>query len=197
MRLNESSLSRLWRHNEKYECAALTAYRKGADCGAGKPYVNKDNQKRNKNLKAKLMSRDYGITVLKGVYPEGGKTAKEISFFVVNQNEEKGFFDWIAMIGERFEQDSVLMVPKGAINNDAKAYLYGTNHCSNNWLGYHEKEVFSHGKLGYNSPIYTSIVNNRPFLFEDVSSSQEIMPASGFGRWHLRILAEQDWKDMK
>ncbi len=33
--LQESSLSRLWKHNEEHDCGAMTAFRKAADCGEG------------------------------------------------------------------------------------------------------------------------------------------------------------------
>ena len=66
--LNESSLSRLWKHNEEHDAAALTAFRKGADCGEGEPYSKKDNAKRNKSLLAKLKIKGYGVTKLHGSY---------------------------------------------------------------------------------------------------------------------------------
>ena len=138
----------------------------------------------------------YGVTVLKGKYPEGGKTTIEISFFVVNLNDNEDFFKKIAKFGEKFEQDSVLLIPKGAINNDDKAYLYGTNHCDNNWLGYHKKETFENGRLGKTSKIYTSYVNNRPFIFEQVKE-ECLMPSSGMGRWYLHLVAEKHWKDVE
>lgn len=54
--LVETSLSRVLRHNEKYDCGAMTAFRVASDCGTGVPYTKSDNKKRNKSLKAKLMS---------------------------------------------------------------------------------------------------------------------------------------------
>ena len=194
--INESSLSRIWSHNKEHECAALTAFRVASDCGKGEEYSHKDNQKRNKSLKAKLMSLGFGVTVLKGRYPEGGKTAIENSFYVVNLNDVKDFFKIIAKLGEYFEQDSVLLIPKGAINNDTKAYLYGTNHCSNNWLGYHKKELFSKGKLGVSSKIYTSYVGKRPFIFEDIQE-ECVPPASGMGRWQMHLIAEKEWDELE
>ena len=57
--LQESSLSRLWRHNEKHDCAAMTAFRNAADCGAGEKYSNADNIQRIKSLLAKLKTKGY------------------------------------------------------------------------------------------------------------------------------------------
>ena len=191
--LNESSLSRLWKHNIEHDCAAFTAFRKGEDCGTGREYTKKENKQRNKSLKAKLLSAGYGVTAISGVYPEGGVTQKEESFFVVNLKDDANFFAKIAKLGEKFEQDSVLLVPKGAIDNSGeKAYLIGTNHCPNNWLGFGKKEVFNRGRLGYDSPIYTSKVNGRPFIFESVGDEFSL-PASGQGNWVLNRIAEAEW----
>ena len=43
--INESSLSRIWSHNEKHDCGAMTAFRNAADCGEGEKYTNKINSK--------------------------------------------------------------------------------------------------------------------------------------------------------
>ena len=90
--MKESSLSRLWTHNEKHDCGAMTAFRDAADCGEGEKYTPADNKKRNRSLMSKLKSKGYGLTKLKGTYPEGGKEAKEDSFFVVDlqDNGPKG-----------------------------------------------------------------------------------------------------------
>ena len=193
--INESSLSRLWKHNEEHDAAALTAFRKGANCGEDEPYSKKDNAKRNKSLLAKLKSKGFGVTKLHGSYPEGGKTAKEISYFVVNLNDDSKFEKEILKFGKEFDQDSILYIPKGAIKGDTKAHLIGTNNCENNWLGMGKKEIFNKGKMGYDSPIYTSRVNGRPFLFEEVGG-EVTLPASGMGVWAMNLIAEKHWQDI-
>jgi hypothetical protein len=130
--LNESSLSRVWRHNEEHDCAAMTAFRKARDCGKGEEYTKKENKARNKSLLSKLKSKGYSVTSLKGKYPEGGVEGKEESFFIVDINDRGDLLKDVKMLGEMFEQDSVLFIPKGAINNTADAYLIGTNNCENN-----------------------------------------------------------------
>jgi len=203
--LNESSLSRIWKHNIDHDCGAITAFRVGADCGEGEPYTSKENKQRNKSLMAKLKSAGYGITKLQGTYPEGGSTAKEISYWVVDLNNNGNLEKDIRKFGEMFDQDSVLFVPRGAMNvvkgdglkpkNVPKAYLIGTNHCKNNWLGYGAKEVFNRGRLGHTSPIYTSMVNGRPFIFEEVGE-EVISPASGMGVWMMHRVAEKSWREV-
>jgi|TARA_R110001583_G_scaffold138087_4_gene289704 hypothetical protein len=193
--LNESSLSRIWRHNEQHDTGALTAFRKGEDCGEGTPYTSKQNAQRNKSLMAKLKSKGYGVTKLHGSYPEGGKTAKEISYYVVDL-EDKGTLEKdLRKLGQQFDQDSILFVPKGAIKGESKAQLIGTNRCENNWLGFGKKEVFNKGRMGYDSPIYTSKVNGRPFIFEDIGN-EVTNPASGMGVWYMHRLAEKKWQDI-
>jgi len=193
--INESSLSRLYKHNQEHDCGAMTAFRKAPECGNGTPYTRKENGQRNKQLTAKLKSLGYGITKLMGNYPEGGKTQKEVSFFVVDLKDNGNLLKDLKKLGAEFEQDSVLFMPKGAIQGEAKAFLIGTNKCDNNWLSFGAKETFKTGKMGKESPIYTSKVGGRPFIFEEVGS--EIPdPTNGFGYWAMKRIAEGRWQDI-
>ena len=194
--LQESSLSRLWRHNEKHDCGAMTAFRNASDCGEGERYTNADNKQRNKSLLAKLKTKGYGVTTLKGRYPEGGKTSTEVSYFIVDLQDGDGLEQDMKKLGEEFDQDSVLYVPKGSIQGVNKAYLIGTNRCENNWLGYHKTEVFNRGRMGYDSPIYTSYVNGRPFIFETVGNTIQD-PGNGYGWWALNLAAKKPWKEIQ
>ena len=194
--LQESSLSRLWSHNEKHDCGAMTAFRVAAECGGGEKYSKSDNAKRNKSLLAKIKSKGYGATTLKGRYPEGGKSVTEISYFIVDLEDGGNLENNMKKFGEDFEQDSVLFVPKGAIQNKSKAHLIGTNHCKNNWLGYHKTETFNKGKMGYDSPIYTSYVNGRPFIFEEVGD-EILNPGNGMGWWSLHSVADKHWSKIE
>lgn len=194
--LNESTLSRLWEHNEKYDCGAISAFRRARDCNTGEKYTRDENTKRNKSLKAKILSKGYGVTVISGVYPEGGKTTKEWGFFVVDKDDSGKLLEDLKYFGKLFEQDSILFIPKGSISNKDKAYLVGTNNCENNWLGMDNTEVFNKGsKLGYESPIYTSYVNKKPFIFEE-ALEEVVEPGSGYGWWMLNIVAKKDWKEL-
>ena len=194
--LQESSLSRLWRHNEKHDCGAMTAFRNASDCGEGERYTNADNKQRNKSLLAKLKTKGYGVTTLKGRYPEGGKTSTEVSYFIVDLQDGGSLEQDMKKLGEEFDQDSVLYVPKGSIQGVDKAYLIGTNRCENNWLGYHKTEVFNRGRMGYDSPIYTSYVNGRPFIFETVGNTIQD-PGNGYGWWALNLAAKKPWKEIQ
>lgn len=195
--LNESSLSRLYRHNIDHDCGAMSAFRKGPDCGTGSVlYTRTENRQRNKSLLAKLLSRGYGVISISGVYPEGGTPKKEESFFIIDRKNTGTLESELVALGEEFEQDSVLFIPKGSIIGDAKAYLIGTNYCENNWLGWHQKEFFNVGKLGKESPIYTSYVNGRPFFLESVETEHST-PASGLGWFSLHLSAKKNWRDLE
>lgn len=190
----ESSLSRLYAHNVAHDCAAITAFRKARDCGSGDRYTRQENRRRNISLQSKLVSAGYRVTPITGQYPEGGTTRREESFFVVDYTDSGRLLDDITRLGEAFEQDSVLFIPKGAIQNGPeKAFLIGTNYCSNSWLRFGKRELFHQGKLGYDSPIYTSYVDGRPFIFEDVGELVYI-PGNGFGWWLVHRLAECQWE---
>jgi len=49
--LEESSLSKIFRHNEQHDCGALTAFRKGSNCGIGTPYTLKERNSETNHLK--------------------------------------------------------------------------------------------------------------------------------------------------
>jgi hypothetical protein len=190
--IQESSLSRLYQHNLLHDCGALTAFRAAAACGSGAAYTHEDNRKRNRSLLAKLQSMGYSVTAINGKYPEGGTSKKEESFFVVDHKNTGTLEHDLKHLGDVFDQDSVLFIPRGAINKEAKAYLIGTNHCHNNWIGYGQTHTFDVGHLGHESPIYTSYINGRPFIFEEVGAQYE-PPATGYGWWGLHLTAKKDW----
>jgi len=193
--INENALSRIYSHNVRHDCGALTAFRTARNCGTLEPFTRPENQKRNKSLLAKIMSLGYGATKLVGQYPEGGKTTKELSFFVVDIKDTGNLLRDLMKLGEVFEQDSILFVPKGTVNNESKAFLIGTNRCSNNFLSFGQKMPFEGGKFGKTSKIYTSYVGGRPFIFEQFVETVA-RPASGMGLWAMHNAAKLDWTEL-
>lgn len=185
--ITESSLSRILKHNSKYDCGAITAFRS--------EYNRTDNRKRNRKLKAMLMDKGYDIyTLIKGVGLEkqrdgevydkkqltdkGDVMVKEDSFWVVDQKETGELKDVLIELGEYFNQDSILFAPKGAVNDTVKAVLVGTNKNSE-WLDYGEEMLFNKGAhFGKTSEIYTSYVNGRPFVFESANINKVKYPSS-------------------
>lgn len=195
--LNESSLSRLYRHNIDHDCGALTAWRKTNEQGV--PYTRAEKDARNRSLRAKLLAKGYGVTAIHGVYPEinpkTGKEepSKEESYFVVDTHNGGHLEHDLRELGALFDQDSILFMPRGAVEQHAHAVLIGTNHTG--FPGFGERLPFERGRFGYNSPIYTSYINGRPFIFEDVGETQPY-PTTGFGVWGLRRTACKDWRDL-
>lgn len=192
--LSESSLSRLYRHNLEHDCGAITAFRHAADCGRGAVYSTDDNRKRNRSLLAKLQQRGFSVTSLHGRYPEAGVTRTEESYFVADLRNRGTLEHDLRSLGETFDQDSVLFIPAGAIAGTARAHLIGTNHCSTNWIAYGERHTFDVGRLGHESPMYTSYVNGRPFIFEDVGLDH-VLPSTGFGWWGVALYAKKHWTE--
>ena len=220
-KIEKFNLSDLWQHNIDHDCGAITAFRKYDNCGykkdskgketdvpcekGSKPKLRtkKENMFRNVALRADLMKMGYGMIGVSGKSDEGGEIVKELSYFVVDKDDKGTLKKDLMKLGEKYEQDSILYVPKGAVlngkerirrgslkgiddkskrseykqtSNYPKAVLIGTNKCCNNWLKYHQEEEFEKGKFGMDSPIYTSYVNGRPFIFESI----ELFNANGF-----------------
>tara|TARA_B100000214_G_scaffold363464_1_gene328996 strand:- start:4601 stop:5227 length:627 start_codon:yes stop_codon:yes gene_type:complete len=167
--ISESSLSRVHRHMEQRETAVITAFRgdiqDSSKCTerADTPSEGDDNLSRNRDLKAALLSLGYGVTKAKGSYIENFNTPEafevsEDSMFVVNLEDDPSFVDSITTLGEKYCQDSVLIIPKGAEG----AYLMGTN--NSEFPGYGNKIEVGERDFGREKEFMTK-VRNRPFTF--------------------------------
>lgn len=172
--LCESSLSRIFDHIMSHDCAIITAFRK--DPFDREKCVCKDldhsdessalraNKMNNRDLKASLLAMGFGVTKVDGSFIENYNTTravevKEDSLFVVNLEDRHGFFDVIAELGEKYCQDSVLIIPKGG----REVFLLGTNF--SDFPGYGEKVVVGRWKGGKEAEFMTK-VRGRPFVFE-------------------------------
>ena len=163
--LKESSLSRLYRHMQEHESAALSAFRN--------EFTKQENLERNRELKAELLGRGYGITRILGSYIENFETPKAIevaeeSFFVSNRKEDPDFALEIAKLGEDFDQDSVLIVDKGAQD----AYLLGTSP-EGEFPQYGKKESVGALKMGDEAE-FMSRVSGRPYTFNPKEMNEEL-----------------------
>tara|TARA_Y100000114_G_C11719820_1_gene307879 strand:+ start:437 stop:1048 length:612 start_codon:yes stop_codon:yes gene_type:complete len=167
--LKESSLSRLYRHMQDHESAALSAFRN--------EFTKQENLERNRELKAELLGRGYGVTRILGSYIENFETPKAIevaeeSFFVSNRKDNPDFALEIAKLGEDFDQDSVLIVEKGAQN----AYLLGTSP-EGEFPPYGKRESVGALKMGDEAE-FMSRVSGRPYTFknkeEDLNEELEV-----------------------
>lgn len=196
--LVESGLSRIYDMMKLHDCGIITAFRSYADCGKGERYSISDNRKRNKLLLAKLQDKRYGVTNVQGAWIENmgtdfEKSGAETSFFVVDLNDNETLEKDLQSLGEEFEQEAILWIPKGG----ESATFIGTNHCSNTRIKYGEKQVVGKRFLGKKSEFFTSI-SNRPFVFENIKEIQElVLPEGFFSRWVCNSCAKKKWQDMK
>lgn len=171
----ESNLNRIISWIDNYDIATITAFRnalvdvtENTNIPNGKKigdaFTLSENRLKNKQLKAALLSYGYGVTKIYGSWIEGisGTNAKEVaeeSFFVVNINNDKNFFDNIFKLSEYFNQDSFLYKAK----NNEQAILVGTN--NSEFPGY--KETVNTGELTTLPSKFMSRISKSAFAFVD------------------------------
>lgn len=171
--IQESSLSRVHQHVMEHECAVITAFRGDpsdhGNCAHDAPAslqgqnlktldVNKLN---NRDLKASLLKLGYGVTAVDGTFVENFNTpqaveVKEDSLLVVNLNDDADFYENIKMLGKKYCQDSVLIIPQGGKG----VYLYGTN--NSQFPGLDQEVTVGDMVFGRSAEFMTKI-GNRPF----------------------------------
>lgn len=209
--LTESSLNRIIDHNNQHQCACITAFRKWKE--KGKILFTKNEKlQRNKSLLSKLLSEGYKTIAVSGQFPEGGKMVKENTYFVINVEDKPDFFDNIIKLGIEFDQDSVLLIPVGAMEGKDKFCFVGTNYDEDNWLSFGErkymskvfygrgpeelKELFK--KLYPNEKFYDTKtkVGDRPFvLHEELYFKECFPPENMMGMVILNSIANKKWYD--
>ena len=159
----ESSISRLLSYSDRYDCAIVTAFRRYKGCGSDEKYTAEDNALRNANLHAKLMGGLCLHAAISGSFAEENDVVQDVSFFVINYGwgySERfyWFMHRIKCIGEEFNQNAVLIVPKGAMsgieytqeknevhclapgNLRGRPFLIRTNNCPDNFLVRQDKK---------------------------------------------------------
>ncbi len=174
--LNESSINRMLQWLKNCDCAFISAFRNELkdvrDMNAtylgpddknqwqiGKQFTHEENRQKNKLMVAELLQLGYGVTKVKGVYPEGmtDETSEE-SYLVVNRNDDENFLDNLLRISEYYNQDSIYYKEKGK----TKGNLIGTN--NNGFPEYHQKGEDSELKTSIASN-YMSRMGNKAFSF--------------------------------
>jgi len=205
----ESGLSRIFQHTAEHQCGILTAWRSDAfdrSLCVGKDFTpeeiesfdgDKDeaNKINNRNLKAFLLDKGYGVTDVGGNYIENFEksTAIEVSedsMFVVNLSDSPGFFADLKKAGEKYCQDAVLLIELGGED----AYLLGTNKGTYPGLG---KKASQGGiKLGREGK-FMSRVGGKPFKFADeagMTPEERKFFDSEAGKKEVRHKSKQDNK---
>ena len=176
----EGGLSRNWSHMQEHDCALISAERNS--------YTYKENLARGHELEAFIMEAGYGYSAERGSFIENFKTPQAIevsekSLFVVNLQDDPGFFDRIAELSEQFEQDSVLMIPKGGKG----AYLLGT-HPDNKFPPYGETITVGDFRGGVEGEFMTR-TGGRPYVFKE--ELQTYKKLSRNQRWAVKKMVEQ------
>ena len=201
--ISESSLSRLYKHITEKDSAVITAFRDDPNsptsCSSVPPEQDateespeKANKARNRELKAVLLRKGYGVTRVAGTYVENfddvsnRKEVSEESFFVSNLKDDPSFVSEIAELGKIFCQDSVLIIPKGGQD----AYLFGTNE---SWPGLGVKEEVGSFRPGKESE-FMSRVGKRPFTFNEVGLQEAWNQLSRNAKWSVSTIAEKALK---
>jgi hypothetical protein len=199
--LKESSLSRIEKHMREHDTGIISASRYAPNCGQGKPYTREDNAKRTKSLISKVFNDRYNITLMKGAYIEnfGSKNEREVGekvLFVVDIDNSGNLLKSLRKLGEEFDQDSILFIPKPG--NESIAY--GTNKCFEAFPGYGKTKVYSHRMLGHHIDKFFTRVNGRPFVFLENAveeSKYYHRPEGFFGRWGCDTFAKMHWQKME
>jgi hypothetical protein len=176
--------------NEKFDCGLITSYRKYNNCGfkenipceidefgmiiKEKPRIltNEEikNSKRNRSLLIELLRNKYSL--LSATLKSENEKIKAV--FVVDVNKKGMLKQNLAKLGVKYKQDSILFLPKRALNLkfDSNAYLIGTNKCCNNPLKFGEVKVIDE--------IYM-IINGKKFILEDVDEKPDFLEVFSSG----------------
>ncbi len=169
----ESSLSNIWSHTQNHECGAISGYRHDNTASA-----NKDN---NRDIQAYLKSKQYSVTRVQGNYIEnnGGSDEQEVvepSFFVADVQDTGNLKRDLMTLGKRFDQDSILFVPKG----DEGAYLIGTSKRDNFSPGFGKEHVVGDGEFEKAAGIYLSKIRNQTLPCDEVQFPETINGRRGW-----------------
>jgi hypothetical protein len=186
--LQESSLSRLRAHMLNFDTGMVTAFRseiteqvEQVPAPEKRKLTRRENMQRNRKLRAEL-TKKYNVTAVRGKYIEnyGTKDAREVGedvFFVVDAHGTGQLERDLRRLGERYQQDSILFIPRGA----ESGVLIGTNHTG--WPGYGKREKLGHPVFGKGGQFMTK-VRGRPFVLEDVKREYlKDYPRGFFGEW--------------
>ena len=183
----EGGLSRNWSHMQEHDCALISAERNS--------YTKKENKDRGSELEAFIAHARYGYKTERGSFIENFETPQAIevsekSLFVVNSRDDPTavFFYHIAQLSEQFEQDSVLMIPKGGKG----AYLLGTKE-GNDFPPFGETITVGDFHGGVEDEFMTR-TGGRPYVFKDKDIKEELQTYKKLSRnqrWAVKKMVER------
>ncbi len=190
MKVFESSLSRLFSKMQEHDTGTITAFRG--------EYTKKENRARNRELLSDLVVMGYRVTEVDGSYIENFNTpqaneVKEDSFFVEDWADKGRLRADLEKLGQKYEQDSVLFIPKINSQGTTKAILIGTR--ADAWPGLGKETPFF--KSGWGRPAeFMTKVRNRPFIFESVIRQYPVATTRN-GKWAARTLLRNEARALR
>ena len=178
---------------QEHDSGIVTAFRYARDCNMGERYTKGENKARNKELLAVLLKHKFSVTKAKGAYIENYKkpNAREVGenvFIVVDINDTGILKKVLLELGEKFEQDSILFIPKGG----NKGILKGTNKCEDGYPGYGVVKILKHPIFGEDGKMFTR-VKGRPFILKE-SAYLITPPYNNNGKWAMDMMINSGWK---
>lgn len=192
-----------------------------ADCGmitASRGEQSKrENLQRNVSLLAKLQDLRYNVISVRGGYIENygsdeASPVHENTFFVVNARGVRDLEADLRKLGEEFDQDSIMFIPKGG----QKSILIGTSHRDKAYPPYGQKEEFSNLKVGYKratktddktgeqvplegynrpDPEFFTLKGKLPFFYESIVR-EHVLPEGWGGRLGCSTVAKKSWREI-
>ncbi len=184
-RLLESGLSRIWQTMQEHDTGFVTAFRH--------EYKHAENIERNKALITDLR-RYFDVTSVKGAYVENygtpdAKTVGENVFFVSAPEDNRQLKAHLQQLGQKYEQDSVLYVPKGG----QRGFLIGTK--EGVWPGLGVENELANPVFGKAGEFFTTI-KGRPFVFQNKVEEQLLRdgPKGFFGEWSRFLSTAKYWR---
>jgi|TARA_R110000796_G_scaffold197875_2_gene314170 hypothetical protein len=196
--INESSISRSYEHILKHDTGFLTAFRdntKDTIKCISDHSKTLENFERNKQLKAVLLNKGYGVTAVDGTYiedfgTEAAKEVKEDSLFIVNLKDNPNFKADLRGLSEHFCQDSFLFVPRGG----EQSFLVGTNKAE--FPGYGNEEETGEFLGGQEGEFMTRVgKSKRPIKFAEGLETKTKMQNNT--KFLISRLAKQVLQEMK
>jgi len=200
--LKETPLIRLWKRMREHDAGCITAYRGKEYDDEGdvaREYTERENEARNELLLARLRLR-YRVSLVKGSYIQsyGTPNAEEVGenvFFVVDLIDRGTLEKDLRTLGEEFNQDSAMFVPRGT----DRAVVWGTKKDefsdSYSWPRYGEPVALENAVWAGEAEFRTR-VKGRPFVLGD--DLLEIPPPDTFfGRLGLYAVSKRkDWRSL-
>ena len=196
--LSESSISRTYEHILEHDTGFLTAFRDNTKdttkCMNDHSKTLK-NFERNRQLKAVLLNKGYGVTAVDGTYiedfgTEAAKEVKEDSLFIVNLKDNPNFKADLRGLSEHFCQDSFLFVPRGG----EQSFLVGTNKAE--FPGYGNEEETGEFLGGQEGEFMTRVgKSKRPIKFAEGLETKTKMQNNT--KFLISRLAKQVLQEMK